>query len=60
MGSGDRHKGRIRLRLHNPINEENILKPAVKGVIPPEVEHDVEPLDDDTEFYIEFSRGVGQ
>jgi len=30
---------------------------TVKGIIPLEVEHDVEPLDDDTEFYIEFFRG---
>ncbi len=33
---------------------------GLKGAIPPEVEHDVEPLDDDTEFYIEFFRGVGE
>ena len=53
-------KGKLRLRLHEPINEEQVLDPAAKGVIPPEVEHDVEPLDDDTEFYIEFFRGVGE
>ncbi len=30
----------------------------MKGVIPSQLKHDVEPLDDDTEFYIEFFRGV--
>lgn len=43
---------------NGPLNEESILDPTVKGVIPPEVEHYVEPLDDDTESYIEFFRGV--
>ena len=53
-------KWRIRLRFHEPINEERILDPAMRRAIIPEVEHDVKPLDDDTEFYIEFFRGVGQ
>ena len=52
-------KGRLRLRLHEPINEEQIFDQTARGVIPPEVEHDVEPLDSDTEFYIEFLRGEG-
>ena len=53
-------KWRLRLRFHEPINEEKLLDPAVTRVIPPEVEHDVEPLDNNTEFYIEFFRGVKQ
>ena len=53
-------KGRLRLRLHDPINEEQVLDPSSPGVIPPEVEHDVEPLEEDTEFYIEFFRGDGE
>ena len=36
----------------------SMFDPRSPGVITPEVEHDVEPLDDDTEFYIEFFRGV--
>ncbi len=48
-------KGKLRVRFHDSINEEAVLDPCSPDAIPPEVEHDVELLDENTEFYIEFS-----
>jgi tellurite resistance-related uncharacterized protein len=48
-------RGRLRYRLHEPFHEEQILEPGTPGIVPPEVEHEVEPLGP-VEFFVEFYR----
>jgi tellurite methyltransferase len=47
--------GRLRYRLHEPFDEEQVLEPSVPGVILPGVEHEVTPLGA-VRFYVEFHR----
>jgi tellurite methyltransferase len=46
-------RGQVRYRIHSPYNIEVLLDKKVKGIVIPEVEHEVEPLDD-AAFYVEF------
>ena len=48
--------GRLRYTLHEPFDVEEILTPERDGAVLPEVPHAVEPLDDDTRFFVEFHR----
>jgi tellurite resistance-related uncharacterized protein len=48
-------EGRLRYRLHEPFDEEQVLEPQLPGVILPGVEHDVTPLGA-VRFYVEFHR----
>jgi tellurite methyltransferase len=46
-------EGQLRYRIHEPYHCEVVLERQTKGIILPEVEHEVDPLSN-AEFYIEF------
>ena len=46
-------KGQLRYRIHDPYHCEVILDTHTKGIILPEVEHEVEPHEN-AKFYVEF------
>jgi tellurite methyltransferase len=48
-------EGRLRYRLHEPFEEEQLLEPSTPGVVLPGVEHDVTPLGA-VRFFVEFHR----
>lgn len=48
-------EGRLRYRLHEPFDEEQLLDASAPGVVLPGVEHDVTPLGD-ARFFVEFHR----
>jgi tellurite methyltransferase len=45
--------GQLRYRIHAPYHSEVVLDKNKKGIILPEVEHEVDPLAN-AEFYVEF------
>ena len=45
--------GRLRYRIHDPYHTETILGFDRQGIVLPEVEHEVEPIDN-VEFFVEF------
>jgi tellurite resistance-related uncharacterized protein len=45
--------GSLRYRIHDPYNTETILGFDRQGVVLPEVEHEIEPIDN-VEFFVEF------
>lgn len=47
--------GTLIYRIYHPFNSEETLDPDTKGIVLPDVKHDVQ-LFEDTEFYIEFWR----
>jgi tellurite methyltransferase len=46
-------EGQLRYRIHEPYHSEVILDKHKQGIVLPEVEHEVEPLEN-SEFYVEF------
>ncbi len=46
-------EGQLRYRIHEPYHCEVVLDKNTKGMVLPEVEHEVEPLNN-AEFYVEF------
>lgn len=46
-------KGQVKYQIHWPYHLEVLLNKDVKGIVIPEVEHTVEPLEDAV-FYVEF------
>lgn len=52
--------GRLRYRIHEPFDLEEVLEPGRDGVVLPEVPHEVEPLGD-VAFHVVFQRrGSGE
>ena len=49
--------GSLRYQIHDPYNTETILDLDRQGVVLPEVEHEVEPIDN-VEFFVEFWKKV--
>jgi len=47
--------GRLRYRIHEPFELEEIIEPGCPGVVLPEVPHEVEPIGD-VRFFVEFHR----
>ena len=45
--------GSLRYRIHDPYNTETILGFDRQGVVLPEVEHEIEPIDN-VKFFVEF------
>jgi Domain of unknown function (DUF1971) len=46
-------RGQVRYQIHQPYHVEVLLDKDVKGIVIPEVEHEVEPLGN-AAFYVEF------
>ena len=46
-------EGQLRYRIHEPYHCEVFLDKNTNGIVLPEVEHEVEPLNN-AEFYVEF------
>jgi tellurite methyltransferase len=52
-------EGQLRYRIHEPYHSEIVLDKHTKGIILPEVEHEVESLKN-AEFYVEFWHHLGK
>lgn len=48
-------EGRLRYRIHEPFDVEEVIEPGRPGVVLPEVAHEIEPLGD-LRFFVEFHR----
>jgi tellurite resistance-related uncharacterized protein len=46
-------EGQLRYRIHEPYHSEVVLDQHTKGIVLPEVKHEVEPQEN-AEFYVEF------
>jgi tellurite methyltransferase len=51
------HSGSLRYRIHDPYHTETILSVDRPGIVLPEIEHKVEPIDN-VEFFVEFWKKV--
>ncbi len=49
-------RGQVRYQIHRPYHFDVLLDKDAKGIVIPEVEHEVEPLRD-AAFYVEFWHG---
>lgn len=47
--------GRLRYRIHEPFDLEEIIDPGAPGLVLPEVPHEVEPIGE-VRFFVEFHR----
>jgi tellurite resistance-related uncharacterized protein len=52
-------KGQLRYQINEPSVSVHILDSENKGIIEPQVKHEVAPLTDDVEFVVEFYRLPG-
>lgn len=52
-------KGQLRYQINEPELSVHVLDTNTKGVIEPQVKHEVSPLTDDVEFVVEFYRIPG-
>lgn len=52
-------EGQLRYRIHEPYHCEVVLDQHTKGIVLPEVKHEVEPQEN-AEFYVEFWHCVGK
>ena len=52
-------QGRLRYQINEPRESVHIIDTATKGIIEPQVKHQVEALSDDLEFVVEFYRLPG-
>ena len=51
--------GSLRYRIHEPYDEEQLLRAGDVGIVLPEVEHEVEPIGE-LSFHVAFLRGAAE
>lgn len=52
-------QGQLRYQINEPAESVHILDADKKGVVEPQVKHEVAALTDDVEFFVEFYRSPG-